>query len=96
MEGGWGRLTASWLYIYRIHVSLREPPPHPHSCLWEWGGGKRTVGGEEGGRGGKRGEGGAEGRKGMGEECDLSPPISSAHVDHMLQESPKPSLPGTI
>ena len=53
---------------------------------------------EEVGAGGKRGEdggeeGGAEGDRGWG---DPSPPISSAHVDHMLQESPKPSLPGNI
>ncbi len=46
--------------------------------------------GEEGGRGG------AEGRKGDGGGDDLLPPISSAHVDHMLQESPKPSLPSNI
>ncbi len=52
----------------------------------EEGGGWR--GEEEGGR-----KGGAEGDRGWG---DLSPPISSAHVDHMLQESPKPSLPRNI
>jgi hypothetical protein len=64
------------------------PPPPPFLPLgvgwWEEDGG----GGEEGGRGGKRGEGGAEGRKGMGEECDLSPPISSAHVHHMRVKNP--------
>jgi hypothetical protein len=79
-EGGGGWGRGRLTASWLYRIHVSEPPPPPLPPV---------------GVVGRGGEGGLKEGRGMG-GGDLSPPISSAHVDHMLQESPKPSLPRNI